>query len=216
MKHLVTIISIVFIGIALYSLFKAQESAIEHQREARQKGGGCVNLDKFIADNPDYTEEEYIRLEKCNKERAARLGLDKPGTGFLGNTKAHPAGALAHYESGRGTNIFTVYDDYIEIKLSSGLRPQDTEIPYSSIEDVGIALETPNTIYIVYRTNNYPTMRYTLTLVGILRMKKSVGVRDVDRLVELIKKQREIHLAEVQIEDELDEEKESEVEEKVE
>lgn len=205
MKRLITFISFAAIVFALYSLFKAQSSAIEYQRAARQKIGGCVNLDKFIADNPDYTDEEYIRLEKCNKERAARLGLDKPSTGFLGNTRSHPAGALAHYESGRGPNTFTVFDDYIEIKLSSGLRPQETEIPYSNIKDVGIAFETPNTIYIEYRTDENTTMRYTLTLIEILRQKKTVGARDVDRLVALSKKQRKKYQDDVQDEGKVDE-----------
>ena len=114
MKHLVTLISIVAIVVALYSFFKAQNSAIEQQKAARQEAENCVDLDKFVAENPDYTQEEIIRLEKCNKERAARLELDKPGTGFLGNTRSHPDDALAHYETRRGLDTFTVYDDRSE------------------------------------------------------------------------------------------------------
>ena len=207
MKHLVTFIGIAAILFALYSLFKAQSTAIEYQKTARQEDGACINLDKFIAENPDYTEEEIIRVEKCNKERATRLGLDKPDTGFLGNTRTHPAGALAYYESGRGKkNTFTVFDDNIEINISSGARPLKAKIPYPNIKDVGIDTMMPDTVYISYLNENNATMRYTLTLTGILRMKKSVGARDVDRLVRLIKKQMGKYQDEPQEEGEREEE----------
>ncbi len=206
MKHLVTFISIAAIIFALYSLFKAQSSAIDYQRAVRQEDGGCANLDKFIEANPDYTEEDYLKFEKCNKERAARLGLDKPNTGFLGNTRTHPAGALAYYKSGRSTNTFTVFDDHIEINISSGVRPIRANIPYSNVKDVGIDPMTPDTIYVSYLNDNNATMRYTLTLTEIFRVRKSVGARDVDRLVELIKKQKSERRDETQEEDESAEE----------
>ena len=66
----------------------------------------CPIRDKFLAAHPDATPEKMSEIELCNKERAASLGLDKPNTGFLGNTYSRPEGALAHYEGSGGRMFF--------------------------------------------------------------------------------------------------------------
>ena len=90
-------------------------------------------MDKFLAANPDATPEEMYDVEQCNKERAARLGLDKPNTGFLSNTHSRPEGALAHYEGSGGRTFFTVFDDHIPTN-SSGGESDTTEIPLFIID----------------------------------------------------------------------------------
>ena len=98
--------------------------------------------EKFLAAQPDATPEEMYEIEQCNKERAASLGLDKPNTGFLGNTYPRPEGALAHYEGSSGRMIFTVFEDHI-FANSSGVDSDRIEIPFSAVESIEEAWDMP-------------------------------------------------------------------------
>ena len=104
-------------------------------------------------------------VEQCNKERATRRGLDKPNTGFLGNTHSRPEGALAHYEGSGGRIFFTVFDDHI-LANGSGGDSDTIEIPFSAVESIEEAWDMPGTINIEYQTENGTMMQYSVTILN--------------------------------------------------
>ncbi|GMR18555.1 MAG: hypothetical protein BMS9Abin33_0974 [Gammaproteobacteria bacterium] len=189
MKNLPIIIGILIIVFAVSSLFKNKEYSspeLTHPKlsTGKQNAGGCMSIDEFIAENPDYSPEEFSKVIECNRERAARLGLDKPNTGFLGNTYSRPDGALAHYELAGGRKFFTVYNDYILISASSTGK---TEIPFSEIEKIGKARQMPGTINIKYQNDSGDRMQFSISLFRKDDLLKAEGATDLDRLITLLK-----------------------------
>lgn len=150
----------------------------------------CPPMDKFLAAHPDATSEEMYEIEQCNKERAASLGLDKPNTGFLGNTYSRPEGALAHYEGSGGRMIFTVFEEHI-FANSSGVDSDSIEIPFSAVESIEEAWDMPGTINIEYQTENGTMMQYSITILNPSDDLKAEGARDLDRLIALLEEQRD-------------------------
>ncbi len=173
----------VVVAIMFYSFFQTEDLI-----STKEKRDNCLNIEQFIVENPEASPEEYERLEKCNQERISRLGLDKRSTGFLGNTRDHPDGALAHYEGSGGFDYFTVYDDHIEMKITIGPPSGVVQIDYSEIEKLEMAWDMPGTIVITLKSDSLMKKQYSLTLFGGLEMSRPEGVRDLDRLYEIIEK----------------------------
>ncbi len=149
----------------------------------------CVPIDRYMYEHPDATEDELIQAEKCSKARAARLGLDKANTSFLGNTYKRPKGALAHYESGGGGNIFTVYDDYILANASGGPE-SETIIEFSQVTDVKRGQQLPNSVRIEYTSQDGSKKAYAFLLMRNDDALKAEGATDLDRLIALLEKQK--------------------------
>ncbi len=149
----------------------------------KPEAGVCIPMDRFMAEYPEATTEESYRMEKCNKDRAARLGLDKRNTGFLGNRRRSPEGALAHYEGGYGSFVFTLYEDYIAAKDTG----EKIEIDLASIKSVE---KSASAMVIEYETASGRPKRYGFTLLGSDDTLKAEGNTDLDRLIDLVNRQR--------------------------
>ncbi len=155
----------------------------------RQRDNGCMDIESFFVQFPDASSDEIARIEQCNKARAERLGLDKPGTGFLGNTYKQPEGSLAHYEGSGGDMIFTVYEDYILTKENFG-SSGETKIMFSAVNTIEEAWDIPGTLLIHFMDIHGANLQYSLTLINSNDMIKAKGARDLDRLIALLKRQR--------------------------
>jgi len=150
---------------------------------AKPEVGECIPMDRFMADYPGAMPEEIYQMEQCNKDRAAKLGLDKRNTGFLGNRIKRPEGALAHYEGGYGSFVFTLYEDYISAKESG-----DTiQIDLASIKSV---TKSASAMVIEYESANGRLKQYGVTLLGDDDAFKAEGNTDLDRLIDLVNRLR--------------------------
>jgi hypothetical protein len=150
---------------------------------AKPEAGKCIPMDRFMADFPEATPEESYQMEQCNKERAARLGLDKRNTGFLGNRRKRPEGALAHYEGGYGSFVFTLYQDHIAAKDAG----DKIQIDLTSIKSV---TKSASAMVIEYETDSGSLKRYGVTLLGSDDSLKTEGNTDLDRLIDLVNRLR--------------------------
>jgi len=150
---------------------------------ANPEAGECIPMDRFIADYPEATPEESYQIEKCNKDRAAKLGLDKRNTGFLGNRRKSPEGALAHYEGGYGSFVFTLYEDHIAAKDTG----EKIEINLASIKSVK---KSASAMVIEYETASGRLKHYGVTLLGSDDTFKTEGNTDLDRLIDLVNRLR--------------------------
>jgi len=90
--HRVTAVAVVFLILVIGKiLFKDNNPNLERGMPpkpaamAKPDTGECIPMDRFMADYPEATPEESYQMEKCNKDRAAKLGLDKRNTEFLGD-----------------------------------------------------------------------------------------------------------------------------------
>jgi hypothetical protein len=149
----------------------------------KPEAGACIPMDRFMADYPEATPEELYRMEKCNKDRAAKLGLDKRNTGFLGNRRNRPEGALAHYEGGYGSFVFTLYQDHIAAKDAG----DKIEIDLASIKSVK---KSASAMVIEYETESGRLKHYGVTLLGSDDSLKTEGNTDLDRLIDLVNRLR--------------------------
>ncbi len=143
----------------------------------------CIPMNKFMVDYPDATPEQIYEMEECNRNRNAKLGLDKRNTGFLGNRNIRPEGALAHYEGGYGSFEFTLYKDHISAKDIDG----NHAINIFSIKTVK---KSGSTIIIEYETESGKLKRYGVTLMGRDDELKAEGNTDLDRIIDLINQLR--------------------------
>ncbi len=150
---------------------------------AKPEAGKCIPMDRFMADYPGATHEEIYQMEQCNKDRAAKLGLDKRNTGFLGNRIKRPEGALAHYEGGYGSFVFTLYEDHITAKDAV----DKVEIDLASIKSV---TKSASAMVIEYETTNGRLKQYGFTLLGSDDTFKAEGNTDLDRLIDLVNRLR--------------------------
>ncbi len=149
----------------------------------KPEAGACIPIDRFMADHPEATPEELYQMEKCNKDRAAKLGLDKRNTGFLGNRNIRPEGSLAHYEGGYGSFVFTLYPDRIVAKDAGN----DVEIDLASIKSVK---KSASAMVIEYQTTSGELKHYGVTLLGSDDSIKTEGNTDLDRLIDLVNRLR--------------------------
>ncbi len=159
-------------------------SHMQNLSPGKPEEGSCISIDRFMMNYPDATSEEIFEMEECNRKRAKKLGLDKRNTGFLGNRIIRPKGALAHYEGGYGSFVFTLYEDHISAKDAGDSH----EISLSSIKTVK---KSGDSIVIEYETKNGKLKRYGLMLMGGDNLLKAEGNTDLDRLVELVNQLRE-------------------------
>jgi hypothetical protein len=150
---------------------------------AKPEAGKCIPMDRFMADYPGATPEEIYQMEQCNKDRAAKLGLDKRNTGFLGNRIKRPEGALAHYEGGYGSFVFTLYEDHISAKDTG----EKIEIDLASIKSV---TKSASAMVIEYESANGRLKQYGVTLLGGDDTFKAEGNTDLDRLIDLVNRLR--------------------------
>ncbi len=150
---------------------------------AEPEAGACIPIDRFMADYPGATPEELYQMEQCNRDRAAKLGLDKRNTGFLGNRIIRPEGALAHYEGGYGSFVFTLYQDRIAAKDAG----DNIEIDLASIKSVK---KSASAMVIEYQTASGSLKRYGVTLLGSDDTLKAEGNTDLDRLIDLVNQLR--------------------------
>ena len=139
MKKLTTVVILLGLVLATKFILKNENSNPENVGRPiismnEQKNSDCMPYEQYLYEHPDATDDELLQADQCSKARAVRLGLDKPNTGFLGNTFSPPKGALAHYKGLGGGNIFTVYDDYILASTSD--EPGETEIPFSQVSEI--------------------------------------------------------------------------------
>ncbi len=183
LKQTFIVLCTVAILIIVFSATKTRKLAVDKGEIDK-----CLELEKLAAENPDVSPEVFELLEKCNQERAERLGLDKPGTGFLGNTPEHPDGALAHYESQGGIHYFTVYEDRIEINVSLGTPSGEKELLFTDIEKIEKAWDVPGTINVIMKGSGVMRQSYSLTLFGGTEAIRPEGTRDLDRLFDLLQK----------------------------
>ncbi len=151
--------------------------------KAEPEAGACIPIDRFMADYPGATPEELYQMEQCNRDRAAKLGLDKRNTGFLGNRIIRPEGALAHYEGGYGSFVFTLYQDRIVAKDAG----DNIEIDLASIKSVK---KSASAMVIEYQTASGSLKRYGVTLLGSDDSIKAEGNTDLDRLIDLVNRLR--------------------------
>ena len=150
---------------------------------AEPEAGACIPIDRFMADYPGATPEELYQMEQCNRDRAAKLGLDQRNTGFLSNRIIRPEGALAHYEGGYGSFVFTLYQDRIVAKDAG----DNIEIDLASIKSVK---KSASAMVIKYRTASGSLKRYGVTLLGSDDTLKAEGNTDLDRLIDLVNQLR--------------------------
>jgi len=150
---------------------------------AKPKVGECIPMDRFMDEYPEATPEESYQMETCNKDRAAKLGLDNRNTGFLGNRRKRPEGALAHYEGGYGSFVFTLYEDHITAKDAV----DKIEIDLASIKSV---TKSASAMVIEYETTNGALKQYGFTLLGSDDTFKAEGNTDLDRLIDLVNRLR--------------------------
>ncbi len=150
---------------------------------AEPEAGACIPIDRFMADYPGATPEELYQMEQCNRDRAAKLGLDKRNTGFLSNRIIRPEGALAHYEGGYGSFVFTLYQDRIAAKDAG----DNIEIDLASIKSVK---KSASAMVIEYQTASGSLKRYGVTLLGSDDTLKAEGNTDLDRLIDLVNQLR--------------------------
>ena len=94
-----------------------------------------------------------------------------------------PEGALAHYEGGYGSLVFTLYEDHISAK--EGIDKH--EIDLASIKTVK---KLGSAIIIEYETESGKLERYGVTLMGDDDVLKAEGNTDLDRLVDLVNQLR--------------------------
>jgi hypothetical protein len=149
----------------------------------KPEAGECMPMDRFMAEYPEAMPEESYQMEKCNKDRAAKLGLDKRNTGFLGNRRKRPEGALAHYEGGYGSFVFTLYQDRIAAKDAV----DKVEIDLAVIKSVK---KSASAMVIEYETTNGRLKQYGFTLLGSDDTFKAEGNTDLDRLIDLVNRLR--------------------------
>ena len=193
MKRLIVIFGIMAAFLALKSLImNKKQSSHELMPKigiSKPIEGNCMRMDKFLYEHPDASPEEIDDNIQCNKERAAHLGLDKPSTGFLGNTRSRPDGALAHYEGSGGRMFFTVYTDHILSSESKG-HSESIKIPFAKIKKVKKGWEMPG-INVEYENEHGNIMQHSIILIfGSDEMLKAEGATDLDRLIALMEKQR--------------------------
>ncbi len=150
---------------------------------AKPEAGKCIPMDRCRAEYPGATHEKIYQMEQCNKERAAKLGLDKRNTGFLGNRIKRPEGALAHYEGGYGSFVFTLYEDHITAKDAVDKVENDL----ASIKSV---TKSASAMVIEYETTNGRLKQYGFTLLGSDDTFKAEGNTDLDRLIDLVNRLR--------------------------
>ena len=150
---------------------------------AKPEAGACIPLDRFMAERPEATPEELYQMEKCNKDRAAKLGLDKRNTSFLSNRIIRPEGALVHYEGGYGSLVFTLYPDRIVAKDAG----DNIEIDLASIKSVK---KSASAMVIEYQTASGRLKQYGVTLLGSDDSIKAEGNTDLDRLIDLVNRLR--------------------------
>ena len=188
--HRVTAVAVVFLILVIGKiLFKDNNPNLGRGMPpmpttlAKPDAGACIPMDRFMADYPEATPEESYRMEKCNKDRAAKLGLDKRNTGFLGNRRKHPEGALAHYEGGYGSFVFTLYQDHITAKDAG----DNIQIDLASIKSVK---KSASAMVIEYETDSGRLKHYGVTLLGSDDTFKTEGNTDLDRLIDLVNRLR--------------------------
>ncbi len=186
----VTAIAVVFLILVIGKiLFKDNNPNLERGMPpvptamAKPEAGACIPMDRFMADYPGATPEEINHMEQCNKERAAKLGLDKRNTGFLGNRIKRPEGALAHYEGGYGSFVFTLYQDHISAKEAG----DKIEIDLASVKSV---TKSASAMVIEYESANGRLKQYGVTLLGGDDTFKAEGNTDLDRLIDLVNRLR--------------------------
>lgn len=150
---------------------------------AGPEAGACIPIDRFMADYPGATPEELYQMEQCNRDRAVKLGLDKRNTGFLSNRIIRPEGALAHYEGGYGSFVFSLYQDRIVAKDAG----DNIEIDLASIKSVK---KSASAMVIEYQTASGSLKRYGVTLLGSDDTLKAEGNTDLDRLIDLVNRLR--------------------------
>jgi len=204
MKRLFVIFAILAAVLVMKSVIKnknqsSQEliSKLEMDRPIDDDGmskpfdGNCIRMEKFMEEYPDHSPEEFDKIVECNRERARRQGLDKPNTGFLGNTPSsyRPDGALAHYEGRGGRMFFTVYADHILSSQSKGIS-ENIEIPFTEVQKVEKAWDMPGSVNIEYQNEDGNMMEFSIMLFGSDDMLKAEGATDLDRLIALLEKQR--------------------------
>ena len=188
--HRVTAVAVVFLILVIGKiLFKDDNPNLERAMPpvptamTKSEVGACIPKDRFMADYPEATPEEIYQMEICNKERAAKLGLDKRNSGFLGNRRKHPEGALAHYEGGYGSFVFTLYQDHIAAKDAS----DNIKIDLASIKSVK---KSASAMVIEYETDSGRLKQYGVTLLGSDDTLKKEGNTDLDRLIDLVNRLR--------------------------
>jgi len=194
MRKLTSVIVILGLVVAAKLLIKNEDyNPEEASRRAismnRPADNDCLPIDEYMYKNPDATADELYQTEQCSKARAVRLGLDKPNTGFLGNTRSPPEGALAHYEQSGGRNFFTVYDDHIVANASEG-PDGDTEILFSRVSEIGRGRQFPSSVRIEYTTESGSKKAYAFMLMRDDDSLKAEGATDLDRLIALLEKQK--------------------------
>ncbi len=150
---------------------------------AEPEAAACIPIDRFMADYPVATPEELYQMEQCNRGRAAKLGLDQRSTGVLSNRIIRPEGALAHYEGGYGSFVFSLYQDRIVAKDAG----DNIEIDLASIKSVK---KSASAMVIEYQTASGSLKRYGVTLLGSNDTLKAEGNTDLDQLIDLVNRLR--------------------------
>ncbi len=74
------------------------------------------------------------------------------------------------------------------MKIIIGPPSGVVQIDYSEIEKLEMAWDMPGTIVITLKSDSLMKKQYSLTLFGGLEMSRPEGVRDLDRLYEIIEK----------------------------
>ncbi|GJM10637.1 MAG: hypothetical protein DHS20C11_29130 [Lysobacteraceae bacterium] len=143
----------------------------------------CPTVERFMQDHPEASDEQIWQVMDCNRNQLVKSGKDRRGTGFLGNRNIRPPGALAHYEGGYGSFVFTLYADRIDA-VDAGDQHQ---FALSSIQSV---TKSGPSMVIEYLTPSNHTERFGLSLYGADEDLKSEGNTDLDRLVDLINELR--------------------------
>jgi hypothetical protein len=189
-KKLIIAGSLILTLYVLSSLMESDSSNSGGQQTRltlKQPTSECPGMSDFIIHNPDATPEKMYEVEECNRELARRSGQDQPNTGFLGNTREIPEGALAHYKTDYGPNDFTVYEDRI-VAGATSTDGKKTVIPFSHVTDIKEGWEMPSSVVIEYTSKRGSPFAYTFMMLRDDDAIKSEGARDIDRLIGLLKK----------------------------
>ena len=186
MKSFFILAGVVGVVIAIANLFEAQELV-----ETKQDIDACLNLERSVLEMPEPSPEDLRRIKHCNQARLARLGLDQPSSGFLGNTDTPPTDALAHYEGTGGVDYFTVYDERIAVKSSLGYPTGKTTIPFREIQKLVKDYDAFGTIEIEFKDDRNDMTALSISLFSPAEAMRPEGQRDLDRLYQLLERQRQ-------------------------
>ncbi len=186
MNRIIAVVVVLTILITVIILFKDHNRSVEDGIPPMQtlatgklEEGACIPMAKFMMNYPEATPEEVYEMEECNRKRAAKQGLDKRNKDFLGNRNIRPEGALAHYEGGYGSFVFTLYEDHISAKDTG-----DTHDIYLST--IKTLKKSGSAIIIEYETESGKLKRYGVVIMGSDDGLKAEGNTDLDRLIDLV------------------------------